>query len=272
MESSLREIFERMESRLGEILDQMEERLIEIIAAVEDKRPAESVSFTTESAADEHFDEFDDLDKGPVFDANHVAVSVFEFVRLKYDAELTVFDTDSDSLDDLPVFDTEPVHDAAPASDYAAFTALKFAIHNPATTDLDVDLSSFDIKPGGRSHVHTGVVVDDGPLFDEEPAQLASATRFVLDSNRNAPLTCSRKLLNILVNTALVRRYHQDATKEMIILGSMQVPGSAVFSARVADDGFEHRFWDPGSSKFTRISLCFAPAQHHEFLVAGFEH
>jgi hypothetical protein len=58
----------------------------------------------------------------------------------------------------------------------------------------------------------------------------------------------------------------------MIVLRSMQVPGSVVFSARVADDGFEHQFWDPGSSKFTRISFCFAAAQHHAFLVAGFEH
>jgi hypothetical protein len=47
-----------MESRLGEILDRMEARLLEIIIAAVDKQRAESISFTTESAADEHFTEF----------------------------------------------------------------------------------------------------------------------------------------------------------------------------------------------------------------------
>ncbi|PWZ39861.1 DNA mismatch repair protein MSH2 [Zea mays] len=62
---------------------------------------------------------FDELDKGSVFDTesipDHVAVSVFEFVRPEYDAELTVFDTDSDSLNDLPeghIFDKETVVEA----------------------------------------------------------------------------------------------------------------------------------------------------------------
>jgi hypothetical protein len=114
---------------------------LEIIATAEDKQRAESVSFTTESTADEHFTEFDDVNKGPVFNADHITVSVFEFVRPEYDVELTVFDTDSDSLDGLPMFDTEPVHDAASTSDYAAFTVLKFAcsmkcLHLAVNTDL----------------------------------------------------------------------------------------------------------------------------------------
>jgi hypothetical protein len=199
----------------------MKARLLEIIAAAEDKQRAESISFTTESTADEHFTEFDDLDKGPVFDTDHIAVSVFEFVRLKYNAELTIFDTDSDSLDDLSVFDTEPVHDTAPTSNYAVFTALKFAIHDPATDDpIDLtdgpvintepvpdrvavtvlkfaksELDAFDFN---EEHIHEAAEssIDKVSIFGSNVTAPTTST--------DAPSTCSTKCLHLAITTGLV--------------------------------------------------------------------
>lgn len=112
---------------------------------------------------------FDELDKGSVFDTesipDHVAVSVFEFVRPEYDAELTVFDTDSDSLNDLPVVDMGPVHDA--------------------------ELAVFNQGNDGSSTAHTGVldghpVFDVELVFDEEPLIEIDCSIF----NTNAPFMC----------------------------------------------------------------------------------
>jgi hypothetical protein len=64
---------------------------------------------------------------------------------------------------------------------------------DPFVASIDVDLSSFDNKPGGRSCTRTGVILDDGPLFDEEheheEAELIPYRYVIIGSNIATPAT-----------------------------------------------------------------------------------
>ncbi|KAL5647671.1 hypothetical protein ACJX0J_042026, partial [Zea mays] len=122
---------------------------------------------------DDHDNEplFDtEFDKGPVFDTesipDHVVISVFEFVRLEYDAELTIFDTDSNNLNDLPLFDTEPVHDV----ELAMFNQGNDGSSTAHTSVLDGH-PIFDVEAHCLSYVDDMVFATfkEGPIFDKEP-------------------------------------------------------------------------------------------------------
>jgi hypothetical protein len=163
--------------------------------------------------------DFDDLDEEPRVDTesrpNHVVVVVLKF-KPEYDVELTVFD-------DGPIFDEEsfvdPIFDVVPNSEHVVVTVLNVA------NSLDFDI--FHKGLGDTSVARTGVVLDENPLFDEEPRLeevdiITVAKEFILSSNieattatMDAPFTCSTKFRNrtdnttAMGNSSLVRRYHR---------------------------------------------------------------
>jgi hypothetical protein len=75
-----------------------------------------------------------------------------------------------DNLDDGPSFNEEPsadpIIDAAPISDHAAFTTLKFTNRDPATDDL-ADSPVFDTNP---------VFHNDELVYDEEASSVITTT------------------------------------------------------------------------------------------------
>eukprot|EP00267_Zea_mays_P035433 XP_008671229.2 uncharacterized protein LOC103648558 [Zea mays] len=177
---------------------------------------------------------FDELDKGSVFDTesipDHVAVSVFEFVRPEYDAELTVFDTDSDSLNDLPVVDMGPVHDA--------------------------ELAVFNQGNDGSSTAHTGVldghpVFDVELVFDEEPLIEIDCSIF----NTNAPFMCLTDCLSYvddMVSATFKEGHIFD--KETVVEAVQKESGRDYYTAH---GGTTYVHCKAGRGRSTTIVLCY---------------
>jgi hypothetical protein len=186
----------KMESSLGEIFDQMESRLEEILDRMEAR-----------------------------------LLEIITVAKDKQQAEPVSFTTNSTADEHFTEFDNEVVPGCIVVTRIdVELAAFDHENGDPFVASISADLS-FDNKLGGRSRARTDVVLDDGPLFDEEPAQLATATRFVLDSNRDATLTCSTKFLNILVNTALVGRTKGIVAKgkDLILISRPWPPDFVIF-------------------------------------------
>jgi hypothetical protein len=133
---------------------------------------------------------FDDLSYGPVLDTYSDG-----FVGVP------VFDTDSDTPDSGPVFDIETNYS------HVAVAAIDFT-----ESEFDADFAFSDKGPDDLFTTRLGTVLDEGPLFNEEPEpmeeDLTFVKQFVLDSNStiatttmDVPCTCSTKCLSIVVNT-----------------------------------------------------------------------
>jgi hypothetical protein len=72
-------------------------------------------------------------------------------------------------IKNLTEFDNEVVPNClAVTRTDAELAAFDHENGDPFVASIDVDLSSFDNKPGGHSCTRTGVILDDGPLFDDE--------------------------------------------------------------------------------------------------------
>jgi hypothetical protein len=150
-----------MESRLCVVLDGQSAGPERRVACPEQR--AEVSFFNTPNIVDEPlFDtEFDNLDKGPVFNAepmlDHVAVSVFEFARPE-DKEPF-----HDDFEDGPVFDEEPLFDTEPVSDRVATFEFAGSEHDsePVFAEEHVFGNLMGSQSSGKSSVLEALVDHD---------------------------------------------------------------------------------------------------------------
>jgi hypothetical protein len=126
-----------------------------------------------------------------------------------------------------------------------------------------------------------------GPIFDKEPKaadeNLTTVTKLVLISSSTIFLNRSGKDLNTYCSSRGDRAelFHEDSGSLELshIHGAATAPNMdmrSVFCGTVlADDGFTHHLWDPGSSegsKSTRFGVVCDPAHRHDLHIEGFEY
>jgi hypothetical protein len=186
----------KMESSLGEIFDQMESRLEEILDRMEAR-----------------------------------LLEIITVAKDKQQAEPVSFTTNSTADEHFTEFDNEVVPGCIVVTRIDGSLAASLSPGSMWSLPRSTTRTATPSWPASARTSPSTTSLDDGPLFDEEPAQLTTATRFVLDSNRDATLTCSTKFLNILVNTALVGRTKGIVAKgkDLILISRPWPPDFVIF-------------------------------------------
>jgi hypothetical protein len=76
---------------------------------------------------------------------------------------------ESATAEHVTKFDNKAVHGyVAVTRTNTEIAMFDHEIVDPFVAHIDADLSSFDNKPSSCSRACTGVILDDGPFFDEE--------------------------------------------------------------------------------------------------------
>jgi hypothetical protein len=199
----------------------------------------------------------------------------------------TIFNTEFTIYDEQLVFDMEYATREEPIFDEED-KGLAFDIE-PASDGLTIGCIGYDKDP----------ILDEGPVFDEESnhgeEEPNTSTELILGSIITAAATMivDVRFSDTTIDTSFKclmkcscdgsRGWHREHFHEcleiiIIVQGDTTAPVEALRSViynGVATDVFEHKFWDPGSSKgseFSRFGVYVDSAHRNEVHMDGFEY